>query len=61
MLDDHLYYRTCIVRAWREETGTVDGAGWRLTLEVPSLGLRKGFHRYEELTDTLWQHLFEIL
>lgn len=59
MLEDHLRYRTCIVRAWREGPGAADGAGLRLTLEVPSLGLRKGFSSYQELTDSLWHHLSE--
>ncbi len=59
MLDDRLHYRTCIVRAWREDVGAPDDAGWRLTLEVPALGLRKGFNSYAELAESMWRHLSE--
>lgn len=57
MLEDRLHYRTCIVRAWREDTGTPEGTDWRLTLEVPGLGVRKGFNSFQDLTDTMRQHL----
>ena len=59
MLDDRLHYRTCIVRAWRDGTGVPDDANWRLTLEVPALGLRKGFNSFHELAESMWRHLSE--
>lgn len=53
----HLYYRTCIVRAWREP-GSADAAStWRLVLEVPASGARYGFSDFQDLVDTLHRHL----
>jgi hypothetical protein len=57
MLEDRQHYRTCIVRAWRVETLPTEEEIWRLTLEVPALGLRKGFSSFQELAETMWLHL----
>lgn len=51
-------YRTCIVRAWVEQQGEHEDQTWRLTLEIPRLGLRRGFHSREELVQFLLFHLF---
>lgn len=59
LIEDRLHYRTCIVRAWREETGTPPDGDWRLTLEVPALGVRKGFSNFQELAESMWRHLSE--
>lgn len=59
MLEDRLHYRSCIVRAWREGAGAPDDADWRLTLEIPALGLRKGFNSFQELAESMWRHLSE--
>lgn len=57
MLEDRLHYRTCIVRAWRVGAAPAEEEAWRLTLEVPALGLRKGFSSFQELAETMWLHL----
>lgn len=57
MVEHRPHYRTCIVRAWREGTETTNDEAWRLTLEVPALGLRRGFSNFHELAETMWLHL----
>lgn len=52
-----LHYRTCIVRAWHEEKTDDDERAWRLTIETPATGARKGFNSREEFIDALFQHL----
>jgi hypothetical protein len=56
MLEERLHYRACIVRAWREQVGQTEH-DWRLTLEVPSLGVRQGFSSFHDLVDSLRLHL----
>jgi len=54
-----LQYRTCIVRAWFEKAGgSDDERTWRLTIETPSTGERRGFSNREDFMEALLQHLF---
>lgn len=57
MVEERLHYRTCIVRAWRVGTPPAEEEAWRLTLEVPALGLRRGFSSFEDLAETMRLHL----
>ncbi len=56
--DALVHYRTCIVRAWLESGVEAHKKTWRLTLEVPAMGLCRGFHDRDEFLDALLAHLF---
>lgn len=56
-MEDHLHYRTCIVRAWREDDGTRQKTTWRYTLMMPSQSVSQGFSSFQELVDSLRLHL----
>ena len=58
MTGEPLHYSTCIVRAWLESYAGAEEKTWRLTLEVPATGLRRGFHDREEFLAALLTHLF---
>jgi hypothetical protein len=53
-----LHYRTCIIRAWTEEGLDSDKPVWRLIIETPSTGERRGFSSREEFISALIMHLF---
>lgn len=55
---DAQHYRICIVRVWREDTHSHEPA-WRITLELPADGIRRGVQSRDELIDVLCRYLFE--
>ena len=52
------HYRTCIIRVWIEEGTDETERAWRLTIETPSTGERRGFSSREEFMKALARHLF---
>lgn len=57
MVEHRPHYRTFVVHAWREASESAGDEVWRLTLEVPALGVRKGFSNFQELAETMRLHL----
>ena len=56
-LEDHLHYRTCIVRAWREDDGSRQKTIWRYALTMPSQNVSHGFSSFQDLVDSMQHHL----
>ena len=52
-----LIYRTYIVRAWLEAESDDGKRAWRLVIETPSTGERRGFSSREAFIDALCQRL----
>ena len=52
-----LVYRTYIVRAWLETESDDGKRAWRLVIETPSTGERRGFSSSEAFIEALCQRL----
>ena len=59
MPTEALHYRTYIIRAWAEEGPDAGRRAWRLTIETPSTGERRGFSSREKFMNALYQYLFD--
>ncbi len=59
-LENLLHYRTCIVRAWREDDGSRQKTIWRYTLTMPSQNVSHGFSSFQELVDSMQRHLSPV-
>jgi len=58
MPTEALHYHTYIIHAWAEEGPDAGRRAWRLTIETPSTGERRGFSSREEFISALIMHLF---
>lgn len=61
MTSTQLHYSVFIVRAWKEQTAGAPEDIWRFTMTEPCSNIRHGFTTPEELRDTLYLALNDVI